>query len=67
MPTIPVGNTDYTNGYRAGLNKARADVLEYIGIHAEQNVSITAEDIAEQVIAWDNQDIAHYLKLTNDE
>ena len=66
MQTIPAGNTDYTRGFRAGLNKARADILEYIGIHAEQNVTITSEDIAEEIIHMDNQDIAYNLKATND-
>jgi len=68
MPTTrPDNSTEYTKGYRAGQNKARADILEFIGIHAEQNVLITSEDIAGEIILMDNQDIANYLKATNDE
>lgn len=67
MPTIPVGSTEYTKGYRAGLNKARADILEFIGHHAEQNVLITSEDIANEIILMDNKDIANHLMETDDE
>jgi hypothetical protein len=41
--------TLYTEGFRAGLRYQRENILDFINIHAEQNVEITVQDIAEEI------------------
>jgi hypothetical protein len=41
--------TLYTEGFRAGVRYQRESVLDFIRIHAEQNVAITVQDIAEEI------------------
>jgi hypothetical protein len=41
--------TIYTEGFRAGLRYQRENILDFIRIHAEQNVEITAQDIADEI------------------
>ncbi len=63
MPTTqPDKGTEYTQGFRAGKNYARAEILEYIGLHSGMEYGLSMETIAEQIIAWDNADIAAFLK-----
>jgi hypothetical protein len=41
--------TIYTEGFRAGLRYQRENTLDFIRIHAEQNVEITVQDIADEI------------------
>jgi hypothetical protein len=41
--------TLYTQGFRAGLRYQRENILDFINIHAEQNVEITVQDIADEI------------------
>jgi hypothetical protein len=41
--------TLYTEGFKAGVRYQRESILDFIRIHAEQNVAITAQDIAEEI------------------
>ena len=41
--------TLYTEGFRAGVRYQRESILDFIRIHQEQNVTITVEDIAEEI------------------
>lgn len=41
--------TLYTEGFKAGLRYQRENILDFIRIHAEQNVEITAQDIADEI------------------
>jgi hypothetical protein len=41
--------TLYTEGFKAGVRYQRESVLDFIRIHQEQNVAITAQDIAEEI------------------
>lgn len=41
--------TLYTEGFKAGLRYQRENILDFINIHAEQNVEITAQDIADEI------------------
>jgi hypothetical protein len=41
--------TPYTEGFRAGLRYQRENILDFIRVHAEQNVEITAQDIADEI------------------
>jgi hypothetical protein len=41
--------TLYTEGFKAGVRYQRESVLDFIRIHAEQNVTISVEDIAEEI------------------
>jgi hypothetical protein len=41
--------TIYTEGFRAGLRYQRENILDFIRIHAEQNVEITVQDIADEI------------------
>jgi hypothetical protein len=41
--------TPYTEGFRAGLRYERESILDFIRIHAEQNVEITVQDIADEI------------------
>lgn len=42
-------NTPYTEGFKAGLRYQRENILDFITIHAEQNVEITVQDIADEI------------------
>jgi phosphodiesterase/alkaline phosphatase D-like protein len=42
-------HTPYSEGFRAGVRNQRESVLDFIRIHAEQNVEITAQDIADEI------------------
>ena len=39
----------YSEGFRAGVRYQREKVLDFIRVHAEQNVEITAQDIADEI------------------
>jgi hypothetical protein len=41
--------TPYTEGFRAGLRYERDSILDFIRVHAEQNVEITVQDIADEI------------------
>jgi hypothetical protein len=41
--------TLYTEGFKAGVRHQRESILDFIRIHAEQNVAITVEDIADEI------------------
>jgi hypothetical protein len=41
--------TPYSEGFRAGVRYQRESVLEFIRVHAEQNVEITVQDIADEI------------------
>jgi hypothetical protein len=44
-----MAETLYTEGFRAGLRHQREHTLDFIRIHAEQAVEITAQDIADEI------------------
>ena len=41
--------TIYTEGFRAGVRYQRENILDFIRIHAEQDVEITVQDIADEI------------------
>jgi len=41
--------TLYTEGFKAGVRHQRESVLDFIRVHADQNVAITAQDIADEI------------------
>lgn len=57
-----MSDSEYTKGFRAGQNRARVQILEYIGLHTDMEYGLSMETIAEQIIEWDNEDIAANLK-----
>lgn len=62
-----MSDSEYTKGFIAGKNNARAQILEYIGLHADIELNLSMETIAEQIIQWDNEDIAANLKESRSE
>lgn len=52
MPDI-----EYTVGFEAGRDYARKQILNYIQQHFEEEVDITAEDIASEIEYLQRQDI----------
>jgi hypothetical protein len=44
-----MAETIYTQGFRAGLRYQRENILDFIRVHAEQGVEITAQDIADEI------------------
>ena len=41
--------TEYSEGFRAGLRYERESILDFIRVHAEQDVEITVQDIADEI------------------
>jgi hypothetical protein len=41
--------TPYSEGFRAGLRYQRESILDFIRVHAEQDVEITVQDIADEI------------------
>jgi hypothetical protein len=41
--------TAYSEGFRAGLRYERESILDFIRVHAEQNVEIRVQDIADEI------------------
>jgi hypothetical protein len=50
-------NSEYTNGFEAGREHARKQILDYIEHHLEEEVDITSEDIASEIEYLQRQDI----------
>ena len=44
-----MAETLYTAGFKAGLRYQREHTLDFIRVHAEQGVEITAQDIADEI------------------
>ena len=52
-----MADSQYTNGFEAGKDYARKQVLDYIQHHLEEEVDITSEDIASEIEYLQRQDI----------
>jgi hypothetical protein len=52
-----LSETEYTEGYKAGKDYARKQILDYIKHHFEEEVDITSEDIATEIEYLQRQDI----------
>lgn len=50
-------DTEYTAGFEAGRDYARKQILNYIQQHFEEEVDITAEDIASEIEYLQRQEI----------
>jgi hypothetical protein len=49
--------TEYTNGFLAGVRHERNYIEDFITHHQEQNVSLTAEDVLDEIRARDKKDM----------
>jgi hypothetical protein len=49
--------TDYTNGFQAGVRHERNYIEDFITHHQEQRVSLTAEDVLDEIRARDKKDM----------
>lgn len=52
-----MSNAEYTDGFEAGRDYARKQILDYIQYHLEEEVDITSEDIASEIEYLQRQDI----------
>jgi hypothetical protein len=59
-------DTIYTQGFKAGLRYQRESTLDFIRIHAELNVEITVEDIANEITASYKRDMEALLAERKD-
>jgi hypothetical protein len=50
-------DTQYTIGYKAGMEYARNQILKYIQHHFEMETDITSEDIANEIEYIQRQEI----------
>jgi len=49
--------TDYTKGFQAGVRHERNYIEDFITHHQEQRVSLTAEDVLDEIRARDKKDM----------
>jgi hypothetical protein len=49
--------TPYTEGFYAGIRYQRDNILDYIAVHLDQGVQVTALDIVEEINAQDKKDM----------
>jgi hypothetical protein len=49
--------TPYTHGFYAGIRYQRDNILDYITVHLDQGVQVTALDIVEEINAQDKKDM----------
>ena len=49
--------TPYTHGFYAGIRYQRDKILDYIAVHLDQGVQVTALDIVEEINAQDKKDM----------
>ena len=49
--------TEYTAGFQAGVRSERNYVEDFITYHQERKVSITAQDLLDEIRARDKKDI----------
>jgi hypothetical protein len=49
--------TPYTHGFYAGIRYQRDNILDYIAVHLDQGVQVTALDIVEEINAQDKKDM----------
>ena len=49
--------TPYTQGFQAGIRYQRDNILDYIAVHLDQGVQVTALDIVEEINAQDKKDM----------
>jgi hypothetical protein len=47
----------YTHGFYAGIRYQRDNILDYIAVHLDQGVQVTALDIVEEINAQDKKDM----------
>ena len=56
--------TLYTAGFKAGLRYQREHTLDFIRVHSEQGVEITAQDIADDINQQYKTDMeAHLVEM----
>jgi hypothetical protein len=48
--------TEYTAGFQAGVRHERGYIEDFITYHQEQNVSVTAEDVLDEIRGRDKKD-----------
>ena len=49
--------TEYTNGFQAGVRHERNYIEDFITYHQEQRVSLSAEDVLDEIRARDKKDM----------
>jgi hypothetical protein len=54
--------TPYTHGFYAGIRYQRDNILDYIAVHLDQGVQVTALDIVEEINAQDKKDMEAQLQ-----
>ena len=52
-----MADSEYSAGFIAGREYARKQILDYIQHHLEEEVDITAEDIASEIEYYQRQEI----------
>jgi hypothetical protein len=49
--------TPYTEGFEAGMRYQRDHILDFVSVHLDQGVEITALDIVEEINHQDKKDM----------
>ena len=54
--------TPYSEGFYAGIRYQREHILDYIAVHLDQGVEVTALDIVEEINYQDKKDMEAKLQ-----
>jgi hypothetical protein len=54
--------TPYTEGFQAGIRYQREHILDYITVHLDQGIQVTALDIVEEINHQDKKDMRAKLQ-----
>jgi hypothetical protein len=54
--------TPYSEGFMAGVRHQRDYIMDFIQVHQDQNVTITVEDIADEINAQHKRDMETKLQ-----